>query len=98
MADESIRLRRVDSGKSQTEHIWAAAPQEPDFTSKLPYRGAFLEPGDAKAQVDPGTKGGRGGLSQLSGVTLFSPPVMAHCEKLAQNVECSLRAPDLPQS
>jgi hypothetical protein len=25
------------------------------------YRGAFLEPGDAKAQVDPGTKGGRDG-------------------------------------
>ena len=50
------------------------------------------------AQVDPGTNGGRGGLSQLSGVTLLSPPVIAHCEKLARNMECPLRAPDLPQS
>ena len=73
-------------------------PQETDSASKLPYRGAFLEPGDAKAQVDPGTKGGRGGLSQLSGVTLLSLPVIAHGEKLAQNMERSLRAPDLPRS
>ena len=70
-------------------------PQETDSASKLPYCGAFLEPGDAKAQVDPGTNGGRGGLSQLSGVTLLSPPVIAHGEKLAQKHGMSSSSPGL---
>ena len=46
-------------------------------------------------QVDPDTNGGRGGLSQLSGVTLLSPPVIAYCEKLAQKHGMSSSSPGL---